>query len=111
MNDLLDPGEQIVSDGPAYRVGSPQSEGSDPASGHLLVATGQFISVPEGVGEDVVALRYSQLKSAVFVKQKSGWVTVQLTSDAGRKWAFMVLPRTARVARKMLKRENPAALR
>jgi hypothetical protein len=106
---LLDPGEEVLSDGPAYRVGGPGSDESDEPSGHLLVATKRLIFVPED--ERVLPLRYSQLRSVAFVKQKSGWITAELSTDTGAHWSIVVLPRTMRLARKLLKKENPGALR
>jgi hypothetical protein len=65
--------------------------------------------VPED--ERVLPLRYSQLRSVAFVKQKSGWITAELRADTGSHWCLMVLPRTMRLARRLLKKENPGALR
>ena len=109
VDKLLDPGEEVLSDGPAYRVGGPGSDESVQPSGHLLVATKRLIFVPED--ERVLTLRYSQLKSVAFVKQKSGWITTELSTDTGPHWSIVVLPRTMRLARRVLKKENPGALR
>jgi hypothetical protein len=107
--NLLDPGEEVLSDGPAYRVGGPGSDESDQLAGHLLVATKQLIFVPEDTS--VLTLRYSQLSSVALVKQRSGWITAELSTDTGAHWSIVVLPRTMRVARRLLKKENPTALR
>ena len=61
VGQLLDPGEEVLCDGPAYLVDSPESGGSDPSSGHLLVATKWLIYVPED--ERVLTLRFSQMRS------------------------------------------------
>jgi hypothetical protein len=109
VGHLLDPGEEVLSDGPAYRVGGPGMDESDQHPGHLLVATQRLIFVPED--ESTVSLRYSELRTVDFVKQKSGWVTVELSTDAGVSWAVVALPRTVRVVRKRLKELHPSALR
>ena len=109
VGGLLEPGEEVLSDGPAYRVDAPGVSESVERSGHLLVATKRLLYAPEhGV---VVALRYAQLQSVTFAKQKSGWVTMEMITDTQDTWDVVVLPRTVRVARKVLKKENPAALR
>jgi hypothetical protein len=109
VSDFLERGEEVLSDGPAYRVAAPREDESAEPSGHLLVATKQLMYAPEhGV---VVALRYAQLQSVTFAKQKSGWVAMELITDTQDTWDIVVLPRTVRVARKVLKKENPAALR
>jgi hypothetical protein len=59
----------------------------------------------------VKAVAYSQLRSVDFVKQKSGWRAVELSTGRGEKWAFVVLPRTAKGLRRMVKQVQPAALR
>ncbi len=109
VSHLLDPGEEVVSDGPAYRVGGPDVDESDQPSGHLLVATKRLIFVPQGEG--TLSLRYSELTSVSFVKQKSGWITVELSTDAGESWAIVALPRTVRAVRRWLEKVHPAALR
>ena len=109
VSHLLGPGEEVMSDGPAYRVGGPDGDESDQHSGHLLVATEQLIFVPED--ESMMSLRYSELRAVDFVKQKSGWVTVELSTDAGERWAIVALPRTVRVVRRRLKEIHPSVLR
>ena len=107
--ELLDRGERVLSDGPAYLVVGPESDESDQPSGHLLVTTKRLIFVAED--ESMLTLRYSELRSIAFVKQKSGWIAIDLSTDTGTQWAMVVLPRTVRAARKLLKKVNSGALR
>lgn len=68
----------------------------------------QFIYVPDD--EDVVPLRYAEIESVAFSKQQRKWRVIEVTLESGDLWAMTVLPSTARIARRKLRRESPALL-
>lgn len=109
VNHLLEPGEVIDSDCPAFCVAAPTPHDSDRHPGHFLVTTKRFIYVPDD--EDTVSIRFDQIGSVAFMKQQRGWVVVEFTTDSGEIWAITGLPSTARSARRRLKKETSAALR
>ena len=106
---LLAPGEEVRSDVPAYWVGARDAHESDESPGHLLVTTSQVIYV--GEDERAVPLRYAHIESVAFRKQKLGWVVMKVRRAGVEDCSLTVLPRTARLMRRMLRKQNPAALR
>lgn len=108
VHGMLEIGEEIKSDSPAYCVAAPESNSSSRHPGHLVAATRHLIYVPEG--EAVQSFPYEAMEKVSFIKQQRGWVVVEIRMKSGDLWALTTLPRTGRIARRLLKEINSSAL-
>ena len=108
VRHLLSVGDDIHTDATCYCVAAPAEHGSDTHPGHLIVTGRQFIYVPDD--EDPVALSYTEVQAVAFLKQQRQWRIVELRMKNGDLWAITVLPQTARIAKRWIKKASPAAL-
>jgi hypothetical protein len=108
VRHLLYVGDQIHTDAVSYCVAAPPPHGSDKHPGHLIVTGRQFVYVPDD--EDPVAVSYAAVQAVAFLKQERQWRIVEFRMNNGDLWAITVLPQSARIAKRWIKKANPEAL-
>jgi hypothetical protein len=108
VRHLLDVGDAIHTDAVSYCVAAPPPHRSDTHPGHLIVTGRQFVYVPDD--EDPVVLSYAEVQAVAFLKQQRQWRIVEFRMKNGDLWAITVLPQSARIAKRWMKKANPEAL-
>jgi hypothetical protein len=108
VRHLLHAGDDIHTNAVSFCVAAPAPHGSDKHPGHLIVTGRQFVYVPDQ--EDPVALSYAEVHAVAFLKQQRQWRIVELRMKNGDLWAMTLLPQSARIAKRWMKKANPEAL-
>jgi hypothetical protein len=108
VRHLLYVGDRIHTDAVSRCIAAPAPHGSDKHPGHLIVTDRQFVYVPDD--EEPVALRYAEVQAVAFLKQQREWRIVEIRMKSGELWAITVLPQSARIAKRWIKKANPEAL-